>query len=275
MLPFRITGDPGACGFVAVALADELIADLARLHWLFVIARGSSFRFRGVDVDCGEVGRALGVGYCVTGSLIFANNSVTVAVELVETLHGGVIWADSWSGAVDRLHEIQSEIALRVVSPLESRIQHHEAESARSLAPGEMTAWSAYHAGLDLMFRFNRADNQSASVLFGQSLERAPHFARAHAGLSFTRFQNAFLNYLPDRQAEAEATHRSAEQALQLYPLDPFCQLNMGRSFWLDGNLTESVEWFNQASSLSPSYAQAIYSRAWHCKRISRFRLAM
>jgi len=263
VLPFRLSGEAGANAFMADALADELIADLARLHWLLVIARGSSFRFRGEDVDCREAGRALGVGYCVTGSLAFGKGGVTISVELVETAGGSVIWAETYADAITRLHEIRREIASSVVAALEIRIQIHEAQRARLQNPEGLSAWSAYHVGLDHMFRFNRADNRQAARMFELAIERAPDFARAHAGLSFTRFQNAFLKYTPERGAEADAAHALAERAVQLDQLDPFCQLNMGRSFWLLGDLAESIEWLDRATAISPNYAQGIYSRAW------------
>ena len=263
VIPFRLAGDPGPNAFVADALADELIADLARLHWLFVIARGSSFRFRGEEVDCREAGRALGVGYCLTGSLAFAGGGVTVSVELVETASGGVIWAEIYTDALERLHDMRREMAASVVTALEVRIPLHEARAARSKHPNELGAWEAYHMGLDHMFRFNRSDNRIASRMFELATQRDPDFSRGYAGQSFTHFQNAFLTYLPDRATEADRARILAEKALQLDPLDPFCQLNMGRSFWLHGDLAESIEWLDRATDISPNYAQGIYSRAW------------
>jgi TolB-like protein len=95
VLPFRLAGAAGPQAFLADALSDELIADLARLRWLFVIARGSSFRFRGPAVDCRQAGEALGARYCLTGSLSFAGPAVVIAVELVEAASGGVLWAET------------------------------------------------------------------------------------------------------------------------------------------------------------------------------------
>lgn len=263
VIPFRIIGEAGMHGYVSEALADELIADLARLHWLFVIARGSAFRFRGDAVDCREVGRALGVGYCLTGSLSFGGGGVTVTVELVDAGNGGVLWADSCSDSIDRLLDLQHEIASSLVAALERRIQLHEAQRARARGDERLDAWAAYHLGLDHMFRFNRTDNDAAGRMFERALDLSPEFARAHAGRSFTHFQTAFLNYRPDRAREGEAARSLAERAVVLDPLDPFCQLNMGRAFWLFGDLAESIEWLDRSIATSPNFAQGIYSRAW------------
>jgi TolB-like protein/Tfp pilus assembly protein PilF len=263
VLPLTIAGMAGANAFLADALADELIADLARLRWLFVIARGSSFRFRGRQINFRQVGEALGVRYCLTGSMSFAGDGVCVAVELIEAATGGIVWADVLSDSLERVHELRREIASRTVSALELRIPLHEAHRLRAQGIGKLDAWSAFHIGLDHMFRFNRSDNMLASQMFERALEADRNFARAHAGLSFTRFQNAFLNYLPNRDCEVLAAREHAERALQLDRLDPFCHLNMGRSLWLEGDLQGSIDWLDQASALSPNYAQGIYSRAW------------
>jgi TolB-like protein len=262
VLPFRLAGAAGAQAFLADALSDELIADLARLRWLFVIARGSTFRFRGPEVDCRQAGEALGARYCLTGSLAFAGPAAVIAVELVDAASGEVLWAETFGEAAERVRELLPEIAARVVAALELQIPSHEAQIARG-TPGALGAWSAYHIGLDHMFRFNRADNALAAGLFEQARQADPGFARAYGGLSFIHFQNAFLNYVPDRAGEAETARELASQALQCDRLDPFCHLNMGRSLWLCGELRDSIEWFGQATTISPSYAQGIYSMAW------------
>jgi len=263
VLPFRVVGDPGLHAVLADALADELIADLARLRWLFVIARGSSFRFRGPELDYARVGESLGARYCLTGGLTFAGGGVTVSAELIDTASGGVVWAETWSEAIERLLDLRIEIATQLVSALEISIAAHEAELARGRPVEALDAWSAYHLGLDHMFRFNRADNARAAALFERTVAIAPDFARGYAGLSFTRFQNAFLNYGSDRDREAEAARSLAEEALNRDRLDPFCRLNVGRALWLDGGVGDSIEWFDRAIALSPSYAQAVYAKAW------------
>jgi uncharacterized membrane-anchored protein len=89
-----------------------------------------------------------------------------------------------------------------------------------------------------------------------------PGFARAYAGLSFTHFQNAFMRYVPDREAEVGAARRSSEKGLELDPLDPFVNLTMGRSLWLQKDLGSALPWLERATLISPSYAQGLYSRA-------------
>lgn len=263
VLPFRLLGEAGPAAFLTDALADELLADLSRLRWLFVIARGSSFRFRDGPFDHQQIGQALGVRYCLTGSVALSGEEIFCAIDLIETASGGVIWADHFEDRVTNIHAMRHDIAANVVAALETSISMHESWLARSRDINQLSAWSAYHAGLDHMFRFNRADNAMAARMFDRALQADPDFARAWAGKSFTHFQSAFLGYDADHAGQVDAAHRLAEKAVQLDRLDPFCHFNMGRSLWLNGDLAGSIDWLDQATRISPSYAQGVYSKAW------------
>jgi TolB-like protein len=263
VLPFRPIGDLGKYAAIADALPDELIAELSRLRWLFVIARGSTFRFRAAEPDPADVGHLLGARYCLSGSVAVAGKTLTVTVQLADTRDGGVVWGDRFVSKVSDVHETRSTILARVVAALELQIPLHEARAARLVAPESLDVWSAYHLGLQHMFRFSRSDNAAAGELFARAIAGDPSFARAHAGLSFVRFQDAFLGYVPDLGVARRDARAAAERGLELDPLDPFANLVMGRSHLLEGDLERSTGWFERATQLSPSYAQAIYARAW------------
>lgn len=263
VLPFRLLGEEGPLSFLADALADELIGDLSRLRWLMVIARASSFRFRGREVDCRGIGAVLGVRYCLTGTLEQVRDSVVLAIELADTRDGAVIWSERFSAGGDELHDMRREILSAVVANLEVRIVQHEVRQARQAPQAALGAWSSYHLGLDHMFRFNKPDNGKAAELFEQALGIDPQFSRALSGLSFTSFQDSFLQYSPDRDRMARRARELAELALRYDPLDPFAHLNLGRSLWFEDAMPESIERLSDCIALSPNYAQAIYSKSW------------
>ena len=263
VLPFRAIGAPGPLSFVAEALADELIVDLSRLRWLMVIARASTFRFRGRAPGCHEIGAVLGVRYCLTGTLEQDRGGVTLSVELAGTADGAVIWAERFSAGRDELDTMRHEILAAVVANLEVRISQREVEHARRLPPAALGPWSAYHLGLDHMFRFNRADNARAAALFEQALVHDPQFSRALSGLSFTCFQDGFLQYSGRREEMTRQARALAEQAISYDPLDPFAHLNLGRALWFEEGIPESLERLSHCIALSPNYAQAVYSKAW------------
>ncbi len=263
VLPFRLVGDAGPYAAIADALPDEVIAELSRMRWLFVIDRGSSFRFRSASPDLTEVGTLLRVRYGLSGTVETTGSTLTVTVRLVDTRDCRVVWGDRFVSRIADVHATRTTILARVVSALELQIPLNEARAARLVAPENLDAWSAYHLGLEHMFRFNRNDNAAAGHLFERAIAEDAGFARAHAGLSFVHFQNAFLRYTQDLPAEVRNARRAAERSVELDPLDPFANLTMGRSFWLAGELDASLGWLDRATALSPNYAQGVYARAW------------
>ncbi|MFP7721786.1 winged helix-turn-helix domain-containing tetratricopeptide repeat protein [Lysobacter sp. A3-1-A15] len=263
VLPFRHVGAVGPYAALADALPHELIADLARLHWLFVIARESSFRLRGAGADPGEIGRLLGVHYYLSGSVETLRGRLAVMVELIDTRSGGVVWAEHFEVAIGDVHRLREDIRDQTLAALEIRIPLHEASIARLSVSESLDAWSAYHLGLQHMYRFNRTDNAAALALFQQAIDADPGFARAHAGLSFVHFQTAFMHHSDDYAGESLLSRQFASRALELDPVDPFVNFAMGRSFWLEGDLHGSLGWLERATTISPHYAQGLYARGW------------
>lgn len=263
VLPFETLGDAGTHAALALALPHELIIEMARLRWLVVTARGSSFRLRASDTGPVQVGRLLGVRYCLAGTVEHAGRALAVTVQLVDTGDGQVVWAERFAGTIDDVHAIRESILLQTLVALEIRVPLHEAGRARLRVTEDLDAWSAYHLGLQHMYRFNRVDNAAAAALFGRAIALDPGFARAHAGLSFVHFQTAFLRHTDDLAGEIDLARRNAERGLELDPLDPFVNFTMGRSFWLRGELETSLAWLERCTAMSPNYAQGIYARAW------------
>lgn len=261
VLPFRLLGDPGPYTAIAEALPHELITELARLRWLFVTARGSSFRLR-PDGDLSEAGRLLGVRYCLAGAVELEGASLAVTVELIDTRDGGVVWAERFARTVDDVHAVREEIRSRILSALEIYIPLHEAALARLSVTENLDAWSAYHLGLQHLYRFNRLDNAAAAALFQRAVGQDPGFARAHAGLSFVHFQTAFMRHTDDLAGETALARKFAARGLELDPIDPFVNFTMGRSYWLEGDLDASLTWLERAVAISPNYAQGIYACA-------------
>ncbi len=262
VLPFEmLSQDPRYAG-LADAVSHDLIVELSRLRWLFVIARGSSFRFRGPVLDLCAIAQTLGVRYCLTGSLAIHGKTSIVTVELCHAAGGRVIWADRFEGPLDDVLTLRTAIAARVVTAIELRIPMEEAERAAARSTANLDAWSAYHRGLWHMFRFNRHDNEIAARMFDRAITADAGFARAHAGLSFTHFQNAFIGYAREAEAERRLAREHAERSLELDPLDPFANLSMGRATLLAGDLEGCNTWFDRSVELSPNYAFAIYTRA-------------
>jgi TolB-like protein len=262
VLPFSPIDAAGPYGPIADALPHDLIVELSRLRWLFVIARGSSFRLRGSEATPERARAAFGVGYCVSGVVEIAGGRLIVTVELCDTGDGHVIWSETYREAIDAVHEVRGRIAHAVVAALELQIPLSEAQRAMA-SPDNLDAWAAFHLGLHHMFRFDQDGTDRAAGLFERAIAREPSFARARAGLSFAHFERAFLKFAPNRTEAVGLARRFAEESLELDPLDPFCNLVMGRAAWLTGELEVALPWLDRAVELNPNFAQAKYSAAW------------
>ena len=189
--------------------------------------------------------------------------SYTPPTEPVAPLRGGSqdIWADRFDGSIDDLPALRARIAASAMTAVEVRVPIEEARRAASLTTENLDSWSAYHRGLWHMYRFNAHDNMIAAGMFARALEADRNFARAHAGLSFTHFQNAFVGYTKDADFERGQARAHAERGMELDPLDPFANLTMGRAAMLSGDLADAAAWFDRSVELSPNYAFAIYNR--------------
>ncbi len=261
VLPFTPLRPAGASAPVADAIPADLIASLSRLRWLDVVARESTFRFRGPDVDLDALHGLLGATYCLTGSVEVQGRRLAVAVELSDTRSRAVVWADRFSPVLDDVHEARSGIASAVLAALELRIPLNEAALARSRPSERLDAWGLYHLGLQHMVRFNRHDNAVAAGHFERATRLDPNFASAFAAWSFTGYQAAAMGYAPDRAAAIAATRAHADRSVELDPMDPFANFAQGRIHFLLGRPDDGAAWLDRSVELSPSYAKGHYAR--------------
>lgn len=262
ILPFRPLAMTPELAILADAIPYEIIQALSRLRWLAVIARGSSFRFRKPDPDLELVATALGARYVLSG-IIEANVSrLAVTLELSDASTNEVIWGDRINAPLDAVDDLRSRVVEHLVTALDVYIPLNEARSSQMAALETLDAWANYHLGLQHLYRFTTNDNQRAKGLFERAVMLDPHFARAHAGLSFTSFLEAFLHLGPHLKEATRAARHHAERGLELDSLDPFANFTMGRSHWLTDDLDAAAEWLARATTLNPNYAQGFYSSA-------------
>jgi len=262
ILPFRPLAMAPELAILADAIPYEIIQALSRLRWLAVIARGSSFRFRQPEPDLDLVATALGARYVLSGILEAGDRGLAVTLELSDSSTNEVIWGDRLAAPLAGIDELRSRIVAHLVTALEVYIPLNEARAAQLASLEALDAWANYHLGLQHLYRFTGDDNSHARVHFERAVTLDPCFARAHAGLSFTSFLDAFLHLNPDVAAATRAARRHAERGLELDPLDPFANFTMGRSHWLTHDLDAAAEWLGRATTLNPNYAQGFYSSA-------------
>ena len=250
----------GSDGNLADGLSHDIISGLARLHNLFVIARGTTFALRDQTSNPQEIGRALNVDYAATGSVVRNGNRLVVTVDLCATDNGRVVWADAYETPIADAFAILGDIAARIISSLDAEIEAAERNRAILMPPNSLDAWEAHHRGLWHMYRFTGLDNEEAQRCFKRAVTLDLTFSRAYAGLSFTHWQNAFLFKSAERQAETDRAFDAAGRSLLADHRDPAAHWAMGRALWLRGEDAASVSALNEAVALSPSFAMGHYT---------------
>ncbi len=251
-----------AAGGPADGLAHDVITQLAKLRSLFVIAQGSVFALRDRRIGPQEAGRMLNVDYTVGGTLRRAGQRLMVGVELVETRTARIVWAEVFDQPIDDAFLVLDAIGNRIVASVASEIEAAERNRALLKPPNSLDAWEAHHRGLWHMYRFTREDNAQAQRFFETAVRRDPTFARAHAGLSFTHFQNAFQGWA-ERAAEIDRAFAAAGQSLMADDRDPAAHWAMGRALWLRGSHERAIVEMENAVDLSPNFALGHYTLAF------------
>lgn len=245
---------------VGDGLTDDIITRLAKLRVLFVIARGTVYALNDRRIGPEEAGRILNVEYVASGSVRHAGQELAVRVELVETRNARIVWTDELSCVVDKAFHVSDHFVDRIVAAIAEEIELAECQRAVLKAPESLDAWQAYHRGLWHMYKFNAADNRDAEAFFRTAIGLDPTFARAHAGLSFTHFQNAFLDLTADREHQIEEAFATAALSLSTDDRDPAAHWAMGRALWLRGAQDESLAELQRSIDLSPNFALGHYT---------------
>lgn len=260
VLPFRLVGMAGPHAGLAEALPDDIITSLTQLRWLFVIARGSTFRFPSYDFRLARVGRELQVRYCLSGTMEIIGDRLHLSIELADTTSEAAIWRDRYETELRGAHELREEIVYRVASELDRRITDHEIRRARLKNPANLDAWSCYHLGLAQVNSHGPRDLDCALADFERGVALDPDFARGHAGLAHVRWLRTIQRPLADRPAEVMGMLAAAERAGALDPLDPFVIAATARARWVTGGVDVAKARFEHAIALAPSFAQAYAS---------------
>jgi DNA-binding SARP family transcriptional activator len=260
VMPFDDRSSAGSVrGGAADALAYDIITRLAKLRSLFVIAQGTVFALHDRRIGPEEAGRMLSVDYVVGGSVRRDGSRFSVTVELVETRSARIVWAEVFNHKADDALFVLDEIGNRIVASIAHEIETIERNRAILRPPNSLDAWEAHHRGLWHMYRFNKADNDRAKHFFETAIRLDPTFARAHAGLSFTHWQNAFQGWT-EREPEIRRAYETAGQSLLVDDRDPAAHWAMGRALWLCGSHDQAVTELERAVDLSPNFALGHYT---------------
>ena len=216
MLPFaNMSGDPEQ-EYFADGMVEDITTAISRLPRLFVIARNSSFAYKGKSPDLRQVGRELGVRYVLEGSVRKAGNRVRITGQLIDTTTGAHIWADRFDGALDDIFELQDQIAGNVVGAIEPKLRQSEIDRATRKPTGSLDAWDLYLRALALRYKYTEESIREAIALLRRALAIDPSYAPAAAMIGYWRGhqRNNRLGIVSDAEiAEAVRLARGAIEA--------------------------------------------------------------
>src|ERR1700732_4072786 len=185
VLPFQnMTGDTEQEYFVD-GMVEEITTAIARLPWLFVIARNSSFTYKGKAIDVKQVARELGVRYVLEGSVRKGSNRVRITGQLIDTATGAHIWADRFDGALDDIFELQDQVASSVVGAIEPKLRQSEIERSSRKPTESLTAYDLYLRALARIHHFSRESYAEVVALLRQALAIDPSYTPAAALLGW------------------------------------------------------------------------------------------
>jgi adenylate cyclase len=187
-LPFQnMSGDPEQEYFVD-GMVEEIITALSRVRWFFVLARNSSFTYKGRSVDVKEVGRELGVRYVLEGSVRKAGQRVRINAQLIDAAHGTHLWADRFDGSLDDIFDLQDKVASSVAGVIEPAMQSAETARSASRLTNDLTAYDLYLRG-NAMALSSARQVPEALRLMEQAIARDPRYGpgtRLRRGLLFS-----------------------------------------------------------------------------------------
>jgi TolB-like protein/Flp pilus assembly protein TadD len=275
VLPFaNMSGDPEQ-EFFADGITEDIITALSRNRWFFVIARNSSFAYKGVDIDVKQVGRALGVRYVLEGSVRRAGNRVRVTSQLIEAETGAHIWAERYDRDYADIFAIQDEITESVVGAIEPELLMGEGRRAARRGAGNLDAFECAMRGMWHHYQFAREDLGEAERWLRRAIELDPKLARAHMGLARTMVQRCLLGWSTDIDGDLATMAAAAERAVALDDRDPYCHYALSASSLFSGRLALALSEAQHTIDLNPNFALGHLALGWVRIFIGHFAEAM
>ena len=268
VLPFHnLSGDPEQ-EYFADGVVEDITAALSRCRWLFVIARNSSFTYKGRAVDAKQVGRELGVRYLLEGSIRKAANRLRITGQLIDATTGAHIWADRIEGTLDDIFELQDQITTNVVGAIAPQLELAEIERAKRKPTGSLDAYDYYLRGMANLHLGSQAAIDEALPLFYRAIEIDPDFASAYAMAAWCHVWRKVNGWMTDPAQEVTEGIRLVRRAMELGKDDAVALTRSGHALGhLVGDLDGGIALLDRAVMLNPNLAPAWFLggflRAW------------
>ncbi|CAI8787630.1 TolB amino-terminal domain-containing protein [Pseudomonas sp. IT-P294] len=258
VLPFQnLSGDPEQ-EYFADGIVEDIIAALSRIRWLFVIARNSSFTYKGRTVDPKGISQELGVRYVLEGSVRKCGNKVRITGQLIDATSGTHIWAERFEGALNDIFELQDQITQSVVGAIAPQLERAEIERAKRKPTDSLDAYDYYLRAMAKLHNGTREALDQALPLLYKSIELDPEFASAYGMAAWCYFWRKLNGWMTDRTLEIAEGVRLARLAVSLGRDDAVALTRGGHALsHLAGEVDAGIALLDRARLLNPNLAPA------------------
>ena len=262
VLPFtNMSGDPEQ-EYFSDGVTEDVITALSRLPWFFVIARNSTFIYKGTSVDVRDVGNDLGVQYVLEGSVQRSGQRVRISGQLIDASTRNHIWAEKYDRELNDIFALQDEIATSVAASIESTLLEEEVRKLVTNSSENLEAWDLVARALSNFWKLTSVHSEVAISLLQQAVERYPSYARAHSLLSFSLL---IANHMGWRRSADDSRHAEhlARRAAELDENDSWAQMTLGYLAFVERRTDDAVRYFRAAIDLNPGFAAAYGCAGW------------
>ncbi|MCK9606372.1 MAG: winged helix-turn-helix domain-containing protein [Methylomonas sp.] len=269
VLPFLNLSGDFAQAYFADGVVEDIITALSRMRWLYVIARNSSFTYKGLAVDMRQVGRELGVRYVLEGSVRKSANRVRITGKLIDAATGRNLWAERFESTLDDIFDLQDQVAASVVGAIVPQVEHAEIERAKRKPTENLDAYDYYLRGVANVHKGSKNAIDEALLLFSKAIELDPNYASAYAMAAWCHFWHKINGWMKDPVREIAEGTRLAHQAVELGKNDAVALTRSGHALGhLSGDLDAGIALLDRALVLNPNLAAAWFLggflRVWH-----------
>ena len=264
VLPFNnMSGDPEQ-EYFADGMVEEITTALSRMRWLFVIARNSSFTYKGRAVDVKQVGRELGVRYVLEGGVRKAANRVRITAQLIDASTGAHLWADRFEGTLEDIFDLQDRVTASVVGAIAPKLERAEIERVRHKPTESLDAYDYYLRGLATSHPRTRELNDEALRLFYKAIELDPDFSSAYGMAAWCYARRKGSRWMVDQVKETAEAARLARRVVELRKEDAVALSRGGFALaYVVGDLDDGAALLDQALVLDPNLAAGWTFSGW------------
>jgi len=257
VLPFdNMSGDPEQ-EYFADGITEDIITALSRSPWLFIIARNTTFTYKGGNVDVKRIAHELGVRYVLEGSVRRAGDRIRVTAQLIDGTTGGHVWSERYDGRLADVFDLQDEITRNVVASIQTQVHLTASEPARRSKRPDLTVWELTMRGWQLLYDFSPESFTTAKTLLEEAITHDPDSAEAHLVLALIHYHDAIMGFVTDHRASLTTARELALRATRLDDQNEYAHWTLGIIYMVIARHEEGITALERAVELNPNCSVA------------------